>query len=293
MKNFGRVLTAMVTPMDDNLNVDYEAAKELALYLVQHGSDGIVVCGTTGESPTLSETEKLNLFKAVKEAVGDQAFIIAGTGSNDTKKTIEFSKKAEAIGVDGFLLVTPYYNKPPQKALYEHYKSIAEAVSTPIILYNVPGRTGTNMTPGLVADLAKIPNIVAVKEASGDVNQAAEIRRMTPKDFMIYCGEDALTLPILSVGGEGVISVASHCAGDLMKEMIDAYFDNDREKATEIHLKLLPVFKGLFMVTNPIPVKFAVNYMGINAGKLRPPLYEASEEVKDAIRSILNELGVV
>ncbi|MGM9571001.1 MAG: 4-hydroxy-tetrahydrodipicolinate synthase [bacterium] len=287
VKHFGNLLTAMVTPFDDKMEVDYTQAANLAKYLAEHGSDGIVVCGTTGESPTLTKEEKIKLWQVVKEAVAGKAVVIAGTGSNNTKESIAMTKEAEKIGVDGAMLVGPYYNKPSQEGFYQHFKTVAESTSLPIIVYNVPGRTGTNILPQTVIRLSEIPNIVAVKEASGNVEQASQIRRGTAPDFMVYSGDDSLTLPILAVGGTGVISVASHVIGDQMQEMIKAYLSGDVKKASALHLELFPVFKGLFITSNPVPVKAALNLKGIKVGSTRLPLVDAAPEHLEAIKGFM------
>ena len=293
MSDWGRVLTAMVTPFDASLRVDYEAVQRLARYLAENGSDGIVVAGSTGESATLSQQEKLRLFETVVETVGDRVRVIAGTGGNNTAETIDLTKKAEATGVHGIMLVAPYYNKPPQDALYEHFKSVAAATRLPVMIYNVPGRTGVNVTADTIARLAEIPNVVAVKEASGDLVQIAEIRRRTSADFRVYSGDDALTLPILAVGGHGVVSVASHVAGKEMAQMINLWFKGQVQKATELHLRLLPLFGALFVTTNPIPVKHALKLIGHDVGGLRPPLRPASSSEEAVLAKAMRESGVL
>lgn len=293
MRDFGRILTAMVTPFNDDYSVNYEAAAKLARHLVENGSDGLVVAGSTGEGATMNKEEKLRLFSTVLDAVGDKAAVIAGTGSNDTRASIEMTKAAEKLGVHGAMLVGPYYNKPPQEGFYQHFKAIAEETSLPLIVYNVPGRTGSNILPSTVARLAQIPNIVAVKEASGSLDQASEIARSVPAGFTLYSGDDSLTLPILSVGGSGIISVASHVVGKEMQEMVQAYFAGDIAKAREIHLRLMPFFKVIFITTNPIPIKAAVNMLGLNAGVLRPPLVSAAPAEEEKIRGVMQQLGVL
>jgi len=293
LSDWGRVLTAMVTPFDASLRVDYEAVQRLARYLAENGSDGIVVAGSTGESATLSQQEKLRLFETVVETVGDRVRVIAGTGGNNTAETIDLTKKAEATGVHGIMLVAPYYNKPPQDALYEHFKSVAAATRLPVMIYNVPGRTGVNVTADTIARLAEIPNVVAVKEASGDLVQIAEIRRRTSADFRVYSGDDALTLPILAVGGHGVVSVASHVAGKEMAQMINLWFKGQVQKATELHLRLLPLFGALFVTTNPIPVKHALKLIGHDVGGLRPPLRPASSSEEAVLAKAMRESGVL
>jgi len=293
MKNFGRILTAMITPFHDDLSVNYEATATLAKYLVANGSDGLVVTGSTGEAATLSNEEKLKLYEVVLDAVGDKATIIAGTGSNDTRASIELTKAAEKLGVHGIMLVGPYYNKPPQEGFYQHFKAIAEATSLPIILYNVPGRTASNILPTTVARLAEIKNIVAIKEASGNLEQMSEIIRTTPSDFMVYSGDDSLTLPALAIGAVGIISVASHIVGNRMQEMIAAFLTKDMTKAQAIHAELLPFFKTMFITTNPIPVKTAVTIMGQNAGPFRLPLVPPSASDFEEINNIMTTMKLI
>lgn len=287
MKDFGYVLTAMVTPFDANLEVNYAKARQLARYLVDNGSDGIVVAGTTGESPTLSNEEKIKLFEAVVDEVGDRATVIAGTGNNDTADSVNMTKEAQRVGVHGVMAVTPYYNKPPQEGLYTHFRMIAEATDLPLMLYNIPGRAAANITPDTIARLAQIENIVAVKEAAGSLDQAAEIRLKTPEDFVIYSGEDSLTLPMLSVGCHGVVSVVSHIVGVELQQMIKAFLAGDIKEATKIHLELFPAFKGMFVTTNPIPIKTALNIMGHDVGGLRPPMVPLGEAELAVVRNVL------
>lgn len=291
---FGRVITAMVTPFAEDGSVNYAEAEKLANYLVENGSDGLAVCGTTGESPTLSWSEEYELFKVIKQAVGGRAKIIAGTGSNSTTEAIAATKEAEKLGLDGSLQVVPYYNKPPQAGLYAHFKAIADAApDLPMMLYNVPGRTSCNLQPETVANLAQISNILAIKEASGNLEQACKIQCLTPDSFAIYSGEDALTLPMLTVGGVGVVSVSSHLVGRQMQEMIEAFVQGDNQKATAIQIKLFPLFQALFMTTNPIPVKTALNLQGWSLGKLRTPLCELQLDLLDKLKIILKELDLI
>ena len=291
---FGRVVTAMVTPFAEDGSVNYEVAEKLAVHLVENGSDGLVICGTTGESPTLSWTEEYELFKVVKQAVGDRAKIIAGTGSNSTTEAIAATQKAAKLDLDGSLQVVPYYNKPPQAGLYQHFKAIAEACpELPMMLYNVPGRTSCNLEPETVANLAQIANIVAIKEASGDLEQGCKIRCLTPANFAIYSGEDALTLPLLTVGSSGVVSVASHLVGKEIQSMIEAFISGNNQQATEIQLKLFPLFQALFMTTNPIPLKTALNLQGWNVGNLRTPLCELQLDLRENLKIILQELSLI
>lgn len=290
---FGQVLTAMVTPFTADGQVDYAKAGELALYLMKNGSDGVVVAGTTGESPTLTREEKVKLFRAVKEKVGNQGAVIAGTGSNDTAGTVELTRRAAETGVDGAMLVVPYYNKPTQEGLYRHFTAVAEQTDLPILLYNVPGRTSCNLLPATVARLAKIHNIVAIKEASGNLDQVGEIIRLVPETFAVYSGDDSLTLPILSVGGVGVVSVASHLAGKKIKEMITRFISGDTKGAAQIHRDLLPLCKGLFMTTNPIPVKTALNLQGHNLGGFRLPLVEMNDGEREALAKLLRDYNLL
>ncbi len=291
MVDWGRLMTAMVTPFDEELNVNFEAAGLLAKKLVEEGSTALVITGTTGEAPTLTSDEKINLYKGVKNSVNVP--IIAGVGTNDTKVTIENAKAAQEAGVDGLLVVTPYYNKPDQDSLYCHFKEVADSVDLPIMLYNVPGRTGCNILPETVEKLAQIDNIVALKEASGNIIQFAEIIKRVSKDFLIYSGDDSLLLPAMSIGCYGIVSVASHVVGPEMKEMIEAFVSGNTEKAKEIHLKLLDIFKNLFIISNPIPVKAALNLMGVQVGGLRLPLTEARENILKVLRKDLSELGKI
>jgi len=289
MKSFGRVLTAMVTPFDNNLEVDYKRTAELANYLATHGSDGIVVTGTTGESPTLTKEEKIKLWQVVKDTVGDKVSVIAGSGSNNTKDSIAMTKEAAKIGVDGVMLVGPYYNKPSQEGFYQHFKTIAESTDLPIIVYNVPGRTGTNILPETVVRLSAIENIVAVKEASGNLEQVSQIVRSVPERITVYSGDDSLTLPILAIGGGGIISVASHVVGNKIKEMVEAYFSGEMKKATKLHLELFPVFKGMFITSNPVPVKAALGMLGLPVGGPRLPLVNANEKEIETIKHIMKD----
>lgn len=295
MKDFGQVITAMVTPFDSELKVDYAKAKALAEKLVNEGSEGIVVAGTTGESPTLTKDEKLKLFTTVKDAVGKKAAVIAGTGSNSTQSSVELSMEAEKTGVDALLVVAPYYNKPPQEGIYRHFKEVAGATSLPVIVYNIPGRTGVNITPDTIARMAEIPNIAAVKESCGNLEQISEVwlkASKVNKNFKVYSGDDALTLPILSIGGCGVISVASHLAGNLLRKMISSFFEGKVKEAVDIHTSLFPLFKGLFLTTNPIMVKAALGVKNFDAGGVRPPLVSATEDDKKKIKTIMEQVGI-
>ncbi|NLC10954.1 MAG: 4-hydroxy-tetrahydrodipicolinate synthase [Firmicutes bacterium] len=284
----------MITPFTSSQKVNYEAAAKIASYLVkEQGSEGIVVTGTTGESPTLSVEEKIALYRTVKKEVGSKAMVIAGTGSYDTKSSIELTLKAAEVGVDGFLLVAPYYNKPSQKGLLEHFKAIAEVTTLPVIIYNVPSRTGVNISADTCIELSFIENIVGVKEASGDLEQIAIICRETEDNFLVYSGDDSLTLPILSVGGIGVISVASHLVGKEIKKMIDAYKEGRVIEAASLHQKLMPLFKGMFMESNPVPVKESMRMKGFDVGLPRLPLVELSEEKKKMLEELLQSYKLI
>ncbi|TCL61799.1 4-hydroxy-tetrahydrodipicolinate synthase [Hydrogenispora ethanolica] len=293
MVKLGKLLTAMVTPFDQDLQVNYAAAQDLATRLLDSGSDGLVVAGTTGESPTLTKQEKLQLFRAVVEAVGSKGTVIAGTGSYDTAESIELTKEAEKTGVDGVLLVAPYYNKPPQEGLYRHFKAIAQATSLPAIVYNIPSRTNVNVSVETMVRLAEIPNIVGIKESTGNLAQASELFEKTPSDFLIYSGDDSLTLPLLSVGGVGVISVAAHLVGRKIQAMISAYLHGDVSVAARINAELGPLNRALFINTNPIMVKSACNLLGFRTGGLRLPLVEASPKELEILREVLRDLGLL
>ena len=292
-EHFGEVLTAMVTPFDKNLEVNMKKVRELANYLIDNGSDGLVVLGTTGEVPTLTKKEKISILENVVDEVGENATIVAGTGSYSTYDSIDLTKKAESIGVDGIMLVGPYYNKPPQAGLYQHYSMIAQETSLPIMVYNVPSRTSKNIEPDTIKKLSKIDNIIAVKEASGDAAQIATISRKTADDFYVYSGDDNFTLPTLAVGGQGIISVASHLAGNEIKNMIKAFKTGNIEQASKLNQKLGELFSGIFITTNPIPVKAALNMTGMEVGSLRPPLIELDNAKKQKLKKILQNQNLI
>lgn len=294
MVNFGRVITAMVTPFKEDGAVNYAVAEELAAHLAENGSDALVICGTTGESPTLTWEEEYELFQVVQKAVAGKAKVIAGTGSNSTKEAIAATQKAAKIRVDGCLQVVPYYNKPPQEGLYQHFASVAQSCpDLPLILYNIPGRTGQNLQPETVARLAEIPNIVAIKEASGNLDAASQIRRLIPAEFQIYAGDDSLTLPLLSVGGAGVISVASHLVGKQLQQMIQAFENGQTKVAIDIHLQLFPLFKALFCTTNPIPIKAALKLQGWDIGSTRPPLSHLPDSDRQMLEAVMKQLTLI
>jgi 4-hydroxy-tetrahydrodipicolinate synthase len=289
--NFGSVITAMVTPFKDDGKVNYEKAQELAAFLMENGSDSIIVTGTTGEASTLSWQEKVGLYKAVKEAVGNNGFVIANTGDNETATSVLLTKEAEKIGVDGVLAVVPYYNKPPQEGMFRHFKEIAECTELPVMLYNVPSRTSSNLLPETVERLAHIKNINSIKESSGSMNQVSELRERLP-EFTVYSGDDSLTLPMLSLGCSGVVSVASHLVGKEIKSMVERFLSNDYQGALAIHLHLLKLFKILFVTTNPIPVKTALNQQGWELGGFRLPLVSPSPQEEKLINNVMVEYGL-
>ncbi len=292
MKKLGRLITAMVTPFGEEGEVDYRQVRRLASALLNSGSDGLVVVGTTGESPTLVRAEELRLFSEVKSAVGEQGAVIAGTGSNSTAEAVETTKEAERIGVDACLLVVPYYNKPTQEGLYQHFKTIAESTSLPCILYNVPSRTITSLSAETVIRLSQIENIIGVKEASSNLDQIAKIIDGAREGFLVYSGNDSDTLPILALGGYGVISVASHLVGNQIKEMISSFIEGKTDRAARLHRHLLPLVNALFVVSNPIPVKYAVNHIGFPVGKPRLPLTEPDEKTAAFIRDTLKNYQI-
>lgn len=289
--DFGRLIVAMATPLKPNLDVDVEKAGLLAQRLVQEGVEGLVVSGTTGESPTLSREERIDLIHAVKKAV--RVPVIANAGTNDTRASLRNAKDAEEAGADGILLVVPYYNKPDQGMLYDHFAAIAGSVRIPSMIYNVPGRTATNVKPETVVRLSHdVPNIKMVKEASGDLDALTVIVKEAAPGFVSYTGEDELTLPSLAVGAYGVVSVTGHVAAGMLREMIEAYVKGDVAKAARLHGRLRALNKALFLQPNPVPVKTALKLCGFDAGGLRPPLKEASAEVVRALREALEELGL-
>jgi len=293
LKDFGQLLTAMVTPFDARGKVDLGAARELALMLVDSGSDGLVVAGTTGESPVIPEEEKIRLFRAVKEAVGDRATVIANTGNYNTEESIKLSREAQELGVDGVMLVVPYYNRPNQEGLYQHFKAIASSIELPVLLYNVPSRTGRNLETETVKRLAEMENIIAVKEAAGDMDQVSQLRNVTPPDFLIYSGDDSLTLPMLALGAHGVVSVASHLVGKRIKEMIIAFKEGKVKIAQSIHAELFPLMRAMFLTTNPVPVKTALKLMGYPVGDVKLPLVPLNEAELDKLKAVLRQYNLV
>jgi 4-hydroxy-tetrahydrodipicolinate synthase len=289
MVHFGRVSTAMVTPFDKKGHVDFSKTTQLVNYLIENGTDSLVVAGTTGESPTLSKEEKLALFAHVVKVAAKRVPVIAGTGSNNTYASIELTKKAEELGVDAIMVVAPYYNKPNQEGLYQHFQAVAEATSLPVMVYNIPGRSSVNILPETIIRLSKIPNIIAVKEASGDLNAMTHILANTDENFVLYSGDDGLTLPVLSIGGAGIISVASHLIGNEIQEMVKAYFDGENSKAAKLHQQLLPIMQGLFAAPSPGPVKTALQLNGLDVGSVRLPLVPLTEQERIRLTALLKK----
>ena len=292
MTEIGRLITAMVTPFDEKGAVDYDQAKRLANALLDSGSDGLVITGTTGEGPTLSSEEKIRLYAEVKEAIGSRGAVIAGTTDNDTAKSIELSAEAEAVGVDALLLTVPAYNKPPQEGLYQHFKAIAEGTSLPCLLYNVTSRTSLNMTDETTIRLSHIDNIVGVKEAGSDLNQITRIIDGAGDGFRVWSGNDDETFSIMATGGYGVVSVLSHLVGNQIKQMMGYLLEGDLEKAAAEHRRLLPLFKVMFIVSNPIPLKYSLNHVGFNVGPMRLPLVPPDDKSAEKIRDVLSNYDI-
>jgi 4-hydroxy-tetrahydrodipicolinate synthase len=287
---FGRVMTAMVTPFDDQLKVDFKATEKLVKHLLSTGTTCLVVSGTTGESPTLEDSEKRDLLKAVINVAKGKAKVVMGTGYNATTKSIKASQEAESLGADGLLVVAPYYNKPSQSGMLKHYGEIAKSTSLPIIVYNIPGRTGVNITPDtMLAMIESNHNIHALKDSTGSVEQSAEIAGKARESFKIYSGDDYLTLPFLSIGASGIVSVASHVVGQPISDMIDDFFAGRLDAAREKHYKYLPIFKGLFSAPNPTCVKYALSVLGICTEHLRLPLVPLDKQEKQVINQLLKE----
>ena len=292
MAEVGRLLTAMVTPFDDDGEINYKKARKLATALINSGSDGLVIGGTTGESPSMSNDEKIRLFAEVKEEVGEQAAVIAGTTDNNHRNSIELSKEAEGVGVDGLLLTVPAYNKPPMDGLYEHFKAIAAASSLPGILYNVPSRTSLNMDHATTLKLAEIDNIVGVKEASSDPVQITQIIDGSPDGFRVWSGNDDETFSIMCTGGYGIVSVAAHIIGKQIQSMMGKILEGDVESAAAEHRRMLPIFKAIFWVTNPVPIKYAVNRAGMDIGGTRLPLWGPDEAFKAKFNPVMDDYDV-
>ena len=287
--NAGEIITAMITPFNEDLSIDYIALEKLINRLISTGSDAILVAGTTGETPTLSHEEEDELFAFVKKVGNGRVKIIMGAGSNSTQTAVQSSINAQKAGADAILSVVPYYNKPSQKGMYTHFSAIAKAVDIPIILYNIPGRTGVNMLPATIAKLAnEYKNIVAVKQSNSDLDLISDIKSHCPEDFAIYSGDDSLTLPMMSLGAHGVISVASHLVGNDMRKMIDEFKKGNNESALKIHLHLYPLFRKLFMAPNPVPVKSALAELGIIKEYVRQPLVVLDDEEKKELTAIMD-----
>lgn len=285
---FGKIVTAMVTPFDNDGNLAEDLVDGLVKHLVSSGTDTILIGGTTGESPTLSEDELFTLVGKVRENLPEGIKLLVGSGTNSTAKSVALTRKVADIGADGALIVNPYYNKPVQEGLISHYRAIAESVDIPVVLYNIPSRTSVNLEPQSVAKLSEVPNIIAIKEAAGSIDQVSHIRALTPPDeFAIYSGDDGMTLSMLAVGAVGVVSVASHVAGKKIREMIEAFFSGDVERAREIHISLIPLFDALFCRTNPIPVKYAMNRIGTPVGGHRLPLTPLDEHGREIVNEAL------
>ena len=297
MKNpyFGRLLTAMVTPFNADGSVNYEKAADLAEWLINNGSDGLVVAGSTGEAATMSAEEKLELFRVVVNRINKRVPVIAGTGSNNTADSVKMTKMAEAMGVDGALIVGPYYNKPTQEGFYQHFAAVAQSTGLPIIVYTVPGRTASNISPAIVARLAAdFENIVAIKEAAGNVAQVAELYSVLPEEFTIYSGDDGLILPFMSVGATGLISVLSNIGGGILQDVMQAYEDGRVREAAKLNARMVPLANAMFIETNPIPVKAAVTLVtGIDAGQPRLPLTPMEPANKAKMVAVLQEYGLV
>ena len=292
MTEIGRLITAMVTPFDEKGEVDYPQSKRLANALLDSGSDGLVVTGTTGEGPTLSAEEKIRLYAEVKEAIGSRGAVIAGTTDNDTARSIELSTEAASVGADALLLTVPAYNKPPQEGLYQHFKAIAESTELPCVLYNVTSRTSLNMTDETTLRLSKIDNIVGIKEAGSDLNQITRIIDGAGDDFRVWSGNDDETFSIMATGGYGVVSVLSHLVGNQIKQMMGYLLEGDVEKAAAEHRRLLPLFKVMFTVSNPIPLKYSLNHVGFNVGPMRLPLVPPDEKSAENIRNVLSNYEI-
>lgn len=290
MIDFGKVATAMVTPFDNKENIDFAKTTELINYLIDNGSDSLVIAGTTGESPTLTNEEKLALFRHVVEVVDGRVPVIAGTGSNNTRASIDMTKKAEEIGVDAVMLVAPYYNKPSQDGLYLHFKTIAESTKLPVMLYNVPGRSIVSLAVETVVRLSQLPNVVAIKDAGGDLDTMTEFIANTPDDFAVYSGDDSLTLPSLAIGANGIVSVASHVIGNEMQQMIRLFESGHYLQAAKQHQRLAPVMKGLFAAPSPTPVKTALQLKGLDTGPVRLPLIPLTETERTTLVQLLETL---
>lgn len=290
MIDFGTIATAMVTPFDINGNIDFAKTTKLVNYLIDNGTTSIVVGGTTGESPTLTTEEKVALYRHVVSVVDKRVPVIAGTGSNNTHASIELTKKAAEAGVDAVMLVAPYYNKPNQEGLYQHFKAIAESTELPVMLYNVPGRSIVQISVDTVVRLSQIPNIIALKDAGGDVLTMTEIIENTADDFAVYSGDDGLTLPAMAIGAKGIVSVSSHVMGNKMQEMIVAFETGDMKKAQKLHQLLVKVTNALFMAPSPTPVKTALQMVGLDVGSVRLPLLPLTEDERQQLLTVMQSI---
>jgi 4-hydroxy-tetrahydrodipicolinate synthase len=290
---FGAVVTAMVTPFRQDHSLDLDGAQQLGRHLLEHGTDSIVVAGSTGESPTLSHREKLDLFRSVIDAIGRDGKVICGTGTYNTAETIELSREAQELGADGLLVVTPYYSKPPQRGLLEHFTRVARAVDLPVIAYNIPGRTGIRIEHDTLLRMAEVPNIVAVKDSTGDFQAISRLISEAPADFEVYSGDDWATFGYLCLGGVGVVSVAAHVVGDRIHHLTDLVLSGDIPAARKVHEELSPLFNALFITTNPIPVKTALDVLGLPAGPPRLPLVPATRDERARIEKALSDAGLL
>jgi len=291
---FGRFITAMATPFGPDLELDLDRAQEFAVNLVTRGNDALIIAGTTGESPTVSKAEKLDLFRAVLAALLGKAPVIANVGGNNTADSVAFAQEAEALGVDGLMAVVPYYNKPPQEGLYQHFKAIAQAVDIPVILYNIPGRSVINMEAATTLRLAyDFENIVAVKEASGNLTQIADIASNAPEGFRVYSGDDETTVPLMGLGGYGVIATIGNLTPERMKEIVDSMAEGEHTKALACHLKLQPLMKELFVTSNPIMLKAALKLAGFSIGGVRLPLVDATAAQIEKLEQVMQSVGVI
>ncbi|MGI5873574.1 MAG: 4-hydroxy-tetrahydrodipicolinate synthase [Bacillota bacterium] len=290
---FGEVITAMVTPFKEDGAVDYAKAQELALYLLSHGSDGVLVCGTTGENPTLTEEETETLYREVKAAVGDKGTVIAGAGGNDTAAVVRKIEKYNQFGLDGYLSVVPYYNKPTQEGLVRHFTAVNDAAERPVMLYNIPGRCGIKAETDTILRLAELKYINALKESTGSVDDLSRLLSKLPKEFAVYSGDDYMTFTACAMGAAGVVSVASHIVGEAIKEMVQCIKNDNLDRARELHFGLYPMFKGMFITANPIPVKTALNLLGFNVGGFRLPMTEATAEETETIRTLLSKYDLL
>jgi 4-hydroxy-tetrahydrodipicolinate synthase len=285
--NFGQVLTAMVTPFDHKLNIDFAKTTKLVNYLLENGTEALVICGTTGESPTLTTEEKVALYRHVVKVVDGRVPVIAGTGSNNTKASIDLTAKAEDAGVDAVMLVAPYYNKPSQEGLYQHFKEVAASTNLPVMIYNIPGRSVVDISLDTIIALSKIKNIVSIKEATNDLDRMAAIIDGTTDDFSVYSGDDSLTLPVLAIGGTGIVSVASHVLGNEMQEMVNVFKNGNVREAAKLHRILVPKMNGLFMAPSPAPVKTALQFKGLDVGSVRLPLVPLTESERNELLTLI------